>query len=74
MRNILLLIVFFPLLVSAQLLPNQGIYQESEISKSNQRRLEELEREWREMGPRIERIDARLEQLMVSQGMPLLKK
>lgn len=52
----------------------KGIYQESETSKSSQRRLEELEHEWHEIGPRIERIDARLEQFMISQGIPLKKQ
>lgn len=39
----------------------KGIYQESEISKGNQHRLEELEREWHELIPRVERMSVNLE-------------
>lgn len=47
----------------------KGIYQESEFSKGNERRLEELERQWREAGPKLERIDVNLTWLMKAQGI-----
>ena len=47
----------------------KGIYEESETSKSNGRRLDELDREWREASPKLERIDANLQWMMKVQGV-----
>lgn len=47
----------------------KGIYQESEQSKANERRLLELEREWHEVGPKVERIDVNLQWLLKAQGV-----
>lgn len=47
----------------------KGIYQESEQSKENQRRLETLESAFREMGPKVERIDVSIGFLLKSQGI-----
>lgn len=42
----------------------RGIYVESEHSKSNERRVEELEKEWHEAAPKLARIDANVEILI----------
>lgn len=48
----------------------RGIYVESEHSKANELRLVELERQWREAGPKLERIDVNVMWLMHSQVDP----
>jgi len=46
-----------------------GIYNESEVSKANSARLTALEKDSREYGYKIERIDANLQLLMRQQGI-----
>lgn len=48
----------------------KGIYSESEHSKANELRLAELERQWHEAGPKLERIDANVMWLMHAQAEP----
>ena len=48
----------------------RGIYQESEQSKGNQRRLEELETEWHDLAPKVERIDVNLQWLLKNSEKP----